>query len=227
MWAPQARALSDAFQVLRYDTRGHGESSVPPGPYSIAQLGADVVNLLDHLGIERAHMCGLSMGGITAMWIAIHHPERVGRLVLSNTAAWIGTYANWTERAAAVERNGVASIAAAVVARWLTPAYAAAHPEHVAALESMLGATPQAGYAANCLAVRDNDLRGEVAGIRAPTLIVSGSEDLPTPPADGRFLAAQIPGARYAELCAAHLSNQELPAQYSILVREFLLGGAR
>jgi 3-oxoadipate enol-lactonase len=143
--------------------------------------------------------------------------------VLSNTAAWIGTYASGTERAAAVERDGVGSIASAVVARWLTPAYAAAHPEHVAALESMLGATPQAGYAANCLAVRDNDLRAEIGRIRAPTLIVSGSEDLPTPPADGRFLAAHIPDARYAELPAAHLSNQELPAQFTMLVREFLL----
>jgi 3-oxoadipate enol-lactonase len=223
MWDPQAEALSDAFQVLRYDTRGHGKSSVPPGPYSIAQLGGDVVHLLDHLGIESAHMCGLSMGGITAMWIAIHHPERLQRLVLSNTAAWIGTYASWTERAAAVERHGVASIASAVVARWLTPAYAAAHPEHVAALVAMLSATPQAGYAANCLAVRDNDLRAEVARILAPTLIVSGSEDLPTPPADGRFLAAHIPGARYVERPAAHLSNQELPAQYAMLVREILL----
>ena len=117
MWDPQARALSDEFRVLRYDTRGHGRSSVPPGPYSIAQLGEDMRLLLDHLGIARAHVCGLSMGGITAMWLAIHHPERIDRLVLSNTAAWIGPASNWTERAAAVERDGVAPIAAAVVAR--------------------------------------------------------------------------------------------------------------
>jgi 3-oxoadipate enol-lactonase len=223
MWDPQARALGDAFQVLRYDTRGHGKSSVPPAPYTVAQLGGDVVNLLDHLGVESAHLCGLSMGGITAMWVAIHHPERIGRLVLSNTAAWIGTHAGWTERAAAVERAGVASIASAVVARWLTPAYAAAHPEQVAALESMLGATPLAGYVANCLAVRDSDLRAEVGRIRAPTLVVSASGDVPTPPADGRFLAEHIPGARYVELSAAHLANLELPEQYAALLREFLL----
>jgi 3-oxoadipate enol-lactonase len=222
MWDPQARALSDEFRVLRYDTRGHGRSSVPPGPYSIAQLGEDMRHLLDHLGIARAHVCGLSMGGITAMWLAIHHPERIDRLVLSNTAAWIGPASNWTDRAAAVERDGVASIAAAVVAKWLTPGYAAAHPDQVASLQAMLGAMPAAGYAANCLAVRDSDLRTAVGGIRAPTLVISGSGDLPTPPADGRFLAEQIAGARYVELDAAHLSNQQLPEQFSLLLREFL-----
>jgi 3-oxoadipate enol-lactonase len=222
MWDPQARALNDEFRVLRYDTRGHGRSSVPPGPYSIAQLGEDMRLLLDHLDIGRAHVCGLSMGGITAMWLAIHHPERIARLVLSNTAAWIGPASNWTDRAAAVERDGVGPIAAAVVARWLTPAYAAAHPEQVASLQAMLAAMPAAGYAANCLAVRDSDLRADVASIRAPTLVISGSGDVPTPPADGRFLAAQIPSARYVELEAAHLSNQELPDQFSMLLREFL-----
>jgi 3-oxoadipate enol-lactonase len=222
MWDPQARALNDEFRVLRYDTRGHGRSSVPPGPYSIAQLGEDMRLLLDHLDIGRAHVCGQSMGGITAMWLAIHHPERIARLVLSNTAAWIGPASNWTDRAAAVERDGVGPIAAAVVARWLTPAYAAAHPEQVASLQAMLAAMPAAGYAANCLAVRDSDLRADVASIRAPTLVISGSGDVPTPPADGRFLAAQIPSARYVELEAAHLSNQELPDQFSMLLREFL-----
>ena len=222
MWDPQARALSDEFRVLRYDTRGHGRSSVPPGRYSIAQLGEDMRLLLDHLDIERAHVCGLSMGGITAMWLAIHHPERIDRLVLSNTAAWIGPASNWTERAAAVERDGVGPIAAAVVARWLTPSHAAAHPAQVASLRAMLAAMPAAGYAANCLAVRDSDLRADVANIRAPTLVISGSGDLPTPPDDGRFLAAHIPSARYVELDAAHLSNQELPAQFSLLLREFL-----
>jgi 3-oxoadipate enol-lactonase len=222
MWDPQARALSGEFTVLRYDTRGHGRSSVPPGPYSIAQLGEDMRRLLDHLDIARAHVCGLSMGGITAMWFALHYPERVDRLVLSNTAAWIGPASNWTERAAAVERDGVAPIAASVVARWLTPAYAAAHPDHVAALQDMLKATPAAGYVANCLAVRENDLRTTVGGIRAPTLVISGGCDLPTPPADGRFLAAHIAGARYVELAAAHLSNQELPEQFSMLLRKFL-----
>jgi 3-oxoadipate enol-lactonase len=222
MWDPQARALCDEFRVLRYDTRGHGRSSVPAGPYSIADLGGDMRRLLDHLDIAHAHVCGLSMGGITAMWLAIHHPERIDRLVLSNTAAWIGPASNWTERAAAVARGGVGPIAAAVVSRWLTPSYAADHPEQVASLQAMLATMPPAGYAANCLAVRDSDLRADVASIRAPTLVISGSGDLPTPPVDGRFLAAHIPAARYVELDAAHLSNQQLPEQFSQLLREFL-----
>jgi 3-oxoadipate enol-lactonase len=216
-------AFSQHFRVLRYDTRGHGESSVPPGPYSIAQLAGDMLHLLDYLDIERAHICGLSMGGITAMWFALHYPDRLDRLVLSNTAAWIGPSSNWTDRAAAVERDGVASIAAAVVDRWLTPAYAREHPEQVASLRAMLSATPSAGYAANCLAVRDNDLRAEVSRIGAETLVISGRDDLPTPPRDGRFLVSQIAGARYVELEAAHLSNQELPAQFADAVLDFLL----
>lgn len=223
MWAPQMEAFSRHFRVLRYDTRGHGQSSVAPGPYSLAQLGADVLHLLDHLDIERAHICGLSMGGITAMWFALHHPDRLDRLVLSNTAAWIGPSSNWTDRAAAVERDGVAPIAGAVVERWLTPGYARAHPEQVAALRAMLAATPSAGYAANCLAVRDSDLRSEVSHIRAGTLVIGGRADLPTPPADGRFLASEIGGAHYIEFEAAHLSNQEVPAQFADAVLAFLL----
>jgi 3-oxoadipate enol-lactonase len=222
MWDAQADALAGMYRVLRYDTRGHGGSSVPPGPYSVAQLGGDVVHLLDHLGIARAHMCGLSMGGITAMWLAIHHRDRIDHLVLSNTAAYIGPPGGWASRAAAVERDGVASIAPAVVARWLTPAYAWAHAAQVASLQSMLAATSRTGYAASCLALRDNDLRGEVAAIRAPTLVISGAGDLPTPPGDGHYLAAQIPGARYAELPAAHLSNQECPDAFLRLLNDFL-----
>lgn len=223
MWDPQMDAFFPHFRVLRYDTRGHGQSSVPPGPYSIAQLATDMLQLLDHLDIERAHICGLSMGGITAMWFALHHPERIDRLVLSNTAAWIGPASNWTDRAATVARDGLGPIAAAVVSRWLTPDYASMHPEQVAALQAMLCATPSAGYVANCLAVRDNDLRAEVRNIRAETLVISGSADLPTPPADGKFLASEIANALYVELAAAHLSNQELPVQFGQEVLEFLL----
>lgn len=221
MWEPQAQALGGQFRILRYDTRGHGCSSVPPGAYTIGQLGEDMRALLDHVGVAQAHVCGLSMGGISAMWLALHYPERVRRLVLSNTAAWIGPASGWTERAAKVERDGVATIASAVVSRWLTPDYAAAQPEHVARLEAMLSAMPAAGYAANCLAIRDSDLRTAIGAIRAPTLVISGTGDVPTPPADGRFLAAQIEGARYVELNAAHLSNQQLPEKYSALLREF------
>ncbi|UIF90786.1 3-oxoadipate enol-lactonase [Cupriavidus sp. UYPR2.512] len=222
MWEPQVAAFSQHFRVLRYDTRGHGESSVPAGPYSIAQLGGDVIALLDHLGIGEASFCGLSMGGITGMWLALNHGQRLQKLVLCNTAAYIGPPENWTNRAAAVERDGVASIAAAVVEKWITPPYAAAHPGLVASLRAMLSASPAAGYAANCLAVRDADLRAEIEKIATPTLVIAGSGDLPTPPRDGVFLAQTIPGAHYVELEAAHISNLEQAEAFSKVVLDFL-----
>lgn len=222
MWQPQLAELSSHFHVLRYDTRGHGKSSVAPGPYSIAQLGGDVIGLLDHLGLDRVHFCGLSMGGITGMWLALNHPDRIDKLVLSNTAAYIGPPENWTTRAAAVDEDGMAPIADSVVARWLTPDYAQAHPDQVKYLTDMLLSTPAAGYAANCIAVRDNDVRKEVAGIQSRTLIISGAGDIPTPPSDGKFLHSQITESQYLELDGAHLSNQEQASAYSDALIKFL-----
>ena len=208
--------------MLRYDTRGHGQSTVTPGPYTLDQLAGDVVALMDGLDIGQAHFCGLSMGGLTGMALALRHPERVHKLVLCNTAAYIGPPDAWTNRIAAVEQGGVAPLAPAVVARWLTPDYAAQHPGTVAALEDMLRAAPPRGYAAACAAVRDADLRAQVAQIAAPTLIIAATGDLPTPPADGRFLQQHIAGARYVELAAAHLSNQEQAAAFTDAVIDFL-----
>lgn len=224
MWARQIPELSRRFRVLRYDTRGHGKSSVPDGQYSFAQLGGDVAELLEHLRIERAHFCGLSMGGITGMWLALAHPQRLSKLVLCNTAAYIGPPENWTNRAGAVERDGVGSIAPAVVDRWLTPDFAAKRPELVKYLRQMLSATDARGYAANCLAVRDADLRERVRDIQLPTLVIAGSGDLPTPPRDGQYLAKAIPGARYVELEAAHISNLQQVEPFTRTVLEFLQG---
>lgn len=222
MWQPQIEQLSKHFYVLRYDTRGHGQSGVTPGPYSIAQLGGDVIALLDHLKVERAHICGLSMGGITAMWLALHHPQRVNGLILCNTAAYIGPPDNWTARAALVRQDGMESIASAVVSRWLTAEHALEHPDQVDELVAMLSATPAEGYAASCIAVRDSDLRWDVAGIQARTLIIAGSGDLPTPPADGKFLNGQIQHSQYIELDAAHLSNRQQAEKFSTAVINFL-----
>lgn len=222
MWAPQAGKLSEHFQVVRYDTRGHGQSGVPPGPYTMARLAADVIGLLDHLGIAKAHFCGLSMGGITGMRAALDFPDRIDRLVLSNTAAFIGPPENWTARAEKVRAEGMDAIADAVVARWLTPDFAQAHPELVAELRSMLVATDPEGYAANCCAVRDADLREEVRGIGAPTMVIAGSGDVPTPPLDAAYLAGAISGAQYVELDAAHISNLQQPARFTDAVLAFL-----
>lgn len=222
MWQPQIAALTQHYRVLRYDTRGHGQSSVTEGPYSIAQLGGDVIALLDYLKLARVHFCGLSMGGITGMWLGLHHADRLNKLILCNTAAYIGPPENWTNRAAAVQRDGVASIAAAVVDKWLTPDFAAQQPELVQHLRAMLGATDARGYAANCLAVRDSDLREQIQRIVTPTLVIAGSGDIPTPPADGRYLADTIPGAQYVELYAAHLSNLQQVDGFTQAVLKFL-----
>ncbi|MBY4732378.1 3-oxoadipate enol-lactonase [Cupriavidus pauculus] len=222
MWQPQIAALTQHYRVLRYDTRGHGQSSVTEGPYSIAQLGSDVIALLDYLKLSRVHFCGLSMGGITGMWLGLHHADRLNKLILCNTAAYIGPPENWTNRAAAVQRDGVASIAAAVVDKWLTPDFAAQQPELVQHLRAMLGATDARGYAANCLAVRDSDLREQIQRIVTPTLVIAGSGDIPTPPADGRYLADTIPGAQYVELYAAHLSNLQQVDGFTQAVLKFL-----
>lgn len=222
MWRPQLERFTKDFRVLRYDTRGHGKSEVVPGPYTVAQLGGDVVALLDHLNIHQAHFCGLSMGGITGMWLGVHYPNRLDRLILSNTAAYIGPPENWTNRIQAVEKNGIASIAPAVVARWLTAEFATTHPAVAAELLAMLSSTPAAGYTAACIAVRDADLRDEVENIVAPTLVISGTFDLPTPPGDGHYLQQVIPDARYVELAAAHLSNQEQIRSFTDAVLAFL-----
>ncbi|OWW22504.1 3-oxoadipate enol-lactonase [Noviherbaspirillum denitrificans] len=222
MWDPQIPEFSRHFRVLRYDTRGHGQSEVAPGPYNIATLAADVIALLDHLEIPCAHFCGLSMGGSTFMYLALHYPARVRKLILCNTGAQIGTADGWNSRIDIVKREGMTAIAQAVVSRWLTPAYSQQHPEQVATLTNMLLATPAEGYAAACAAVRDNDLRDVIAGISAPTLVIAGTGDVPTPPADGQFMRSHIPGARYVEFDAAHISNQQQPEAFTRAVVQFL-----
>jgi 3-oxoadipate enol-lactonase len=222
MWDPQIEALRQHFRVLRYDTRGHGQSEVAPGPYDIPTLAADVIALLDHLDIRQASFCGLSMGGSTFMWLAIHHPDRVRKLILCNTGALIGSRDSWDARIGTVQRDGLAPIAQSVVSRWLTPEYAQQHPDQVAALTTMLMATPAAGYAASCAAVRDNDLREDIARIVSPTLIIAGTGDIPTPPADANFMRSRIPGAVYVEFDAAHISNQQQPQAFTKAVLQFL-----
>jgi 3-oxoadipate enol-lactonase len=209
MWDPQAHEFHKKFRVLRYDTRGHGQSSATPGPYSIEQLAKDVVALLDALDLDRVHFCGLSMGGMIGMWLGVHAPERLNKLVLCNTGAKIGTLEAWNARIDAVRKNGMKSIVSAVVERWFTPAFREKSPAIISNTHKMIEEANADGYAACCAAIRDCDYREQVAAIRAPTLVISGAHDPATPPVDGRFLAQQIPGARYAELNAAHLSNIE------------------
>ena len=220
MWEPQAAALRGQFRVIRYDHRGHGRSPVPPGPYQIADLATDVVRLLDRLDIPAAHFCGISLGAMTGMVLAATHPQRVRRLVLCCTAARMPTPEAYGQRAAAVRREGTATIAASVVARWVTPGFAAGHPELLRRLQAMVADTSDEGYAACCEAIEAMDLRGLLPRISAPTLLIAGAEDPATPPVEAERIAARIPNAQVQVLSpAAHLASVEQPeAVTSLLV---------
>lgn len=225
MWDAQIPALTQHFQVLRYDTRGHGRSLVSEGPYSIEQNGRDVLALLDALGIAKAHFCGLSMGGLIGQWLGINAPERIERLVLCNTAAKIGSDEVWNPRIEMVLRDGQAAMRAlrdASIARWFTAEFAEAHTDKVEPIVGMLAQTSPEGYAANCAAVRDADYREQIARISAPTLIVCGTADVVTTVEHGRFMQAQIAGAQLVEFHAAHLSNVEAGEAFTQRVLAFL-----
>jgi 3-oxoadipate enol-lactonase len=222
MWDPQIPALTAQFRVLRYDTRGHGQSSVTAGPYTITQLGRDVVGLLDGLGIERAHFCGLSMGGAIGMWLGICAPERINRLVLCNTAAKIGAAEMWNTRIDTVRTNGLSAVAETQAQRWFTPAFIAEAPDVIASTRQMIAGTSPEGYAANCGAIRDMDQRETISRIRARTLVISGLHDPVISAADRRYLVDTIPGAKLVELDASHLSNVEAPVEFTKALLNFL-----
>jgi 3-oxoadipate enol-lactonase len=222
MWAAQIDALTPHLNVLRYDTRGHGHSDAPAGPYTIEQLTCDVLGLLDHLGIARAHFCGISMGGLTGAALAARHPERIGRAVLANTAAKIGSPEVWEPRAHKARTEGMAGLADAVLPRWFTPGFFAREPRLVEVIRDGFRHTDAHGYAANCDALNTADLRAEVAGIGRPVLVVTGAHDQSTPPDQGRALAQAIPGARHVEFDAAHISNLECADGFNRALLEFL-----
>jgi 3-oxoadipate enol-lactonase len=222
MWSPQIEALAPHYRVLRYDTRGHGDSFVTPGPYTLDRLGQDVVDLLDQLQVERAHFCGLSMGGAIGQWLALHAPTRVDRLILANTAAKIGSDESWNARIDAVLTQGIAPIVPAILERWFTPGFRSRAPDAVSAIERMLLANEPKGYVAGCAAIRDMDLRKDVARIACPTLVIAGTHDASTPAADSRMLAQSIPAAHYTELDAAHLSNIEQADAFNAALLAFL-----
>ena len=222
MWDPQIPEFTKSLRVLRSDTRGHGKSSVTPGPYTIEQLGKDVLALADALQFECFHFCGLSMGGQIGMWLAANVPQRLKRVVLCSTAAKIGTPEMWNARIATVRREGMKNIAAAAIERWFTTAFRAKNPTVVGKIHKTLEATSPEGYAACCAGLRNFDFCEKLNTSRTPTLVISGTQDLATTPADGQFLATHIPGARYVELNGAHLSNIEDADRFTQEVCAFL-----
>ncbi|HET6867116.1 MAG TPA: 3-oxoadipate enol-lactonase [Solirubrobacteraceae bacterium] len=223
MWQTQSDRLGNRFRTLRYDVRGHGASPAPDGPYSISDLGSDLVALLDRLGIKRAALCGLSIGGMISMWVAAHHPERVERLVLCCTSAKLGPPEAWHERAAAVRAGGIEAIADAVLERWFTPGFASEHPEVIERMRAQLIATPREGYIGCCEAIAAMDLTGDLPRVTAPTLVLAAEEDLATPPEHGRRIAELIPGARFQTVSpAAHIAAVERPDLTTAMILRFL-----
>ncbi|TVR06095.1 MAG: 3-oxoadipate enol-lactonase [Salinarimonadaceae bacterium] len=222
MWDAQASAFAQRFRVVRYDQRGHGRTAAPEGPYSIARLAQDAVEILDALGIARAHFCGISMGGMTGMRLLTHHRSRIDRTVLANTAAHMGPPDLWNARIAAARKGGMEAVADATVARWFTQSFRERAPDRVERVRAMILATPVAGYAACCGAIRDMDQRHAIRAIDAPVLVILGAHDPATTPVAGEAIHAAIRGSSIVSLDAAHLSNIEKPEAFNEAVLDFL-----
>lgn len=226
MWAPQIEALSAVAHVVTVDHRGHGKSPAPQGPYTIDELGTDIVALLDDLGLGAVHFAGLSLGGAVGQWLAAHHPERVRTLTLLCTSAAFTPAGPWHDRAATVRSEGVASIAESIVDRWFTPALRDRDPALVARHVEMVKSTSDEGYAACCEALATWDGRPDLTRIAAPTLVVAGEQDPATPPATMRELAAAITGAAFHVVDpGAHLANVEQSDRITELVVAHIANG--
>jgi 3-oxoadipate enol-lactonase len=224
MWEAQSTVLSREFRVLRYNTRGQGDSSVLEIDATIETFAQDFIGLIDALGLRRVSFCGLSMGGMIGMWLGVHAPERLHALVLSNTAVRIGTKEMWNARISNVRAGGMLSISEAVIQLWFTPEFQEAHPRAVESAKSMLEASPVEGYVSCCAAIRDMDQSDSIARIQVRTLVMSGAKDAVTPTGEARFLVDRIAGSRLVELQAAHLSNIERPDEFNSSLTDFFRG---
>jgi len=226
MWDAVTPLLAREFHVLRMDTRGHGASDAPKGDYSVPMLAADALAVLDAAGVERAHLCGLSMGGMTALEIAAEHPARVDRVVGANTSAAMARDL-MRERAAQVHRNGMAAVVDAVLGRFLTEGFRDRNPAVAGTLRSTVLATDPECYAGCCMAIAGMELEAKLSRITAPLLVINGARDVSTPPAEhGERIAASVPGALSVSLAAPHLSAVEMPDAFAGAVIAFLTASA-
>lgn len=222
LWDEQIAPLSRTHRVIRCDTRGHGDSAAPPGDYTLDRLGHDALAVLDAAGASRAHVCGVSLGGVTALWLARYAPQRVVRIVCANTGARVGTRELWQQRIQAAREHGMPALAEATLQRWFTERFRRSAPATVERFRSMVSACPVAGYTGCCAVLRDADLRDEIHRIAAPTLVVTGTHDRATPPSLGEGIRTAVAGARAVELDAAHIANVEQPGAFNAAVMEFL-----
>jgi len=224
MWNDQVAEFDKHFRLIRYDHRGHGQSGVPQGPYSMERLGRDVIAVLDALEIEKTNWCGLSMGGMVGQWLGANAPSRVGKLIFSNTNFYYADKGPWNDRIKFVSEKGLEALVDANMQRWFTDGFRARAPETIARMKAMFVATKLPGYIACCEAVRDLDFRASNPSIAAPVLVIVGAKDAATPPAFGEAICRQIKGARLVSIDAAHIANVEQPKAYSEAVLDFLLG---
>jgi len=230
VWAPQVAGLARYFRVIRYDARGHGASPVPEQATAdaaregVGALGLDALAIIDALGLERVHWCGLSMGGMAGQWLLAYAPQRLNRVVLANTAASTGAASAWDERLQTLKTAGVAGLIDGVMARWFTPGFAAAHPDTVAGVRDLVLRTKPDGYAACAMALAGMDLQQVIRGATPPTLVIAGAHDAGTTPEQARFIAGQLADARLLTLEAAHLSNVEQAATFTQAISDFLSG---
>ena len=222
MWDPQVASLTRHFRLVRYDRRGHGKSGVPKGPYTMEMLGRDVLAVLDALKIEKINWCGLSMGGMVGMWLGANAPQRINRLILSNTSAYFADKEIWNGRIKTVREKGLASIVGGTMERWFTQGFREHEPNKIAWLSEMFLATDPEGYIACGEAVRDMDHREIIKSITAPTLVIAGRHDPATTVEHGEFIRSRIPGASMTVLDAAHIANVEQPHDYTDVVLGFL-----
>lgn len=222
MWDAQAAVLSRHFRVLRYDRRGHGRSSAPPRPYSLADLGGDVIALLDRQEIEKAHFCGLSIGGLTGQWLGINAGQRLNKLVICAAAAKIGTAEGWAARVDDVRMNGLSALTAATAERWFTPAFKAAEPGVVSSVLESFAATSVEGYTGCCTALAGADFREEIKRIANPLLAISGDDDPVCPPSDLEYIAARVQQGRHLSLRGRHIVNIESSQAFNAALLDFL-----
>lgn len=225
LWDDQMPALTRRFKVCRFDLRGHGGSSAPDMPYDFGMFTADVIGLMDGLGIERCSFMGISLGGMIGQCLALAAPERIERLVLvSTTSAYPpAAKAIWADRIAAVRAAGMEPLAAPTLERWFTPPYREAHPEVMARIGNLVRTTPVAGYVGCGHAIPTLDITARLKEIRCPTLVIAGSDDAGTPPAMGKAIADWVSGARFELIpSASHLCNVEQANAFNGLLADFL-----
>ncbi|WP_171294143.1 3-oxoadipate enol-lactonase [Acinetobacter pseudolwoffii] len=221
MWQPQVAAFEQQFKVVTYDTRGHGQSDVIEQT-TIQNLAEDVIDILNGLNIEKAHFCGISMGGMTALWLGIHHADRFHSITVANSAAKIWTAEGWNARADAVTANGLADLVTTTHARWFSEQFDYQHDALAQRTIQSLATTPALGYAESCRALAKADLSTEIQQITVPTLIIAGAFDPVTTVADGVFMQQQIQKCELAVIDTSHLSNIEQPELFTQTLSQFI-----